>query len=304
MIVRPAQHWFVRLFTWHGSVMPQILFRLLLNLGMSLVALAFYPWLSQHNAHLTLPPFSLLGIAIAIFLGFRNNASYSRYLEARKIWGSMMITSRSLIRQTLCAVNEGQSPKLAAKLLIAYAWTLNHSLRGRSARQDLERLITPEHVDDLVNRQSMANMLLLKVGKFYAELLRQGKVSELNYRNIDENLNELSRCLGGCERIANTPVPFAYSLILQRTVYLFCTLLPWALVADLHWLTPFVSGFVSYTFLSWDAVAEEMEHPFGKGANNLALDAICTGIERNLLEMTEQTPLPPLKQVDQYYNLT
>lgn len=304
MIVRPPQHWFVRLFTWHGSVMPQILFRLLLNLGMSLIALALYPWLRQHSAHLTLPPFSLLGIAIAIFLGFRNNASYSRYVEARKIWGSMMITSRSLIRQTLCAVNEAQSPKLAAKLLIAYAWTLNHSLRGSSARQDLQRSIDPSEADGILNKQSMANMLLLKVGQFYANLLRQGKVTELQYRNIDENLNELSRCLGGCERITNTPVPFAYSLILQRTVYLFCTLLPLALVADLHWLTPFVSVFISYTFLSWDAVAEEMEHPFGEGANHLALDAICTGIERNLLEMTEQTPLPPLKQVDRYYNLT
>ncbi|WP_241591132.1 bestrophin family protein [Rosenbergiella epipactidis] len=304
MIVRPPQHWFARLFTWHGSVMPHILFRLLLNLGMSIVALALYPWLSQHSAHLTLPPFSLLGIAIAIFLGFRNNASYSRYVEARKIWGSMMITSRSLIRQTLCAVNEGQSPKLVANLLIAYAWTLKHILRGSSARQDLSRLIDPHEAEALLTRQSMANMLLLKVGQFYADLLRQGKLSELNYRNIDENLNELSRCLGGCERIANTPVPFAYSLILQRTVYLFCTLLPLALVADLHWLTPFVSVFISYTFLSWDAVAEEMEHPFGEGANNLALDAICTGIERNLLEMTEQSPLPPLKQVDRYYNLT
>lgn len=304
MIVRPPQHWFIRLFTWHGSVMPQILFRLLLNLGMSLIALLLYPWLTQLNAHLTLPPFSLLGIAIAIFLGFRNNASYSRYVEARKIWGSMMITSRSLIRQTLCAVNEGQSAKLAANLLIAYAWSLNHSLRGTSAREDLQRLMGHSQADAILSRHSLANMMLLKIGEFYADLLRQGRVSEINYRNIDENLNELSHCLGGCERIATTPVPFAYSLILQRTVYLFCTLLPLALVADLHWLTPFVSVFISYTFLSWDAVAEEMEHPFGEGANNLALNAICTGIERNLLEMTEQRPLPPLKQVDHYYNLT
>ncbi|MCS5881032.1 hypothetical protein LNP17_16430 [Klebsiella variicola subsp. variicola] len=29
-------------------------------------------------------------------------------------------------------------------------------------------------------------------------------------------------------------MPFAYTLILQRTVYLFCTLLPFALVGDLH----------------------------------------------------------------------
>ena len=304
MIVRSHQHWFYRLFTWHGSVLPQILLRLLLNLAMSLCALALYPWLKMLNSHLTLPPFSLLGIAVAIFLGFRNNASYSRYIEARKIWGSVMITSRSLVRQTLCAVNGADNAKMAAKYLIAFAWCLNHSLRATPAKADMQRLLVDEVADPLLARHAMANELLVKIGQFYAKLLRAGELSEINYRNIDDNLNELSRCLGGCERIANTPVPFAYSLILQRTLYLFCTLLPLALVVDLQWFTPFVSVFISYTFLSWEAVAEEMEHPFGEGANNLALNAICTGIERNLLEMTEQAPLPALNRVDRYYNLT
>ncbi|MBT0726427.1 ibestrophin [Rosenbergiella australiborealis] len=304
MIIRSHQHWFARLFTWHGSVLPQIIVRLLLNLGMSLFALTISPWLKQLNSHLTLPPFSLLGIAVAIFLGFRNNASYSRYIEARKIWGSVMITSRSLIRQTLCAVDATQSAKLAANYLIAFAWSLNHSLRGTPAKHDLQRLLGEKEAESLSSHHALANGLLVKIGLFYANLLREGRISELNYRNIDDNLNELSRCLGGCERIANTPVPFAYSLILQRTLYLFCTLLPLALVVDLQWFTPFVSVFISYTFLSWEAVAEEMEHPFGESANNLALNAICTGIERNLLEMTDQAPLPPLLSVDRHYNLT
>ncbi|MBZ7507748.1 Uncharacterised protein [Raoultella ornithinolytica] len=33
MIVRPPQHWFIRLFTWHGSVLSSIIFRLSLNVG-------------------------------------------------------------------------------------------------------------------------------------------------------------------------------------------------------------------------------------------------------------------------------
>ncbi|ONN64052.1 hypothetical protein BTM36_24005, partial [Herbaspirillum sp. VT-16-41] len=48
---------------------------------------------------------SLLGIAIAIFLGFRNNASYSRYTEARMIWGSVTITSRSDQPNDKCMIN-------------------------------------------------------------------------------------------------------------------------------------------------------------------------------------------------------
>ena len=44
-------------------------------------------------------PFSLLGIAIAIFLGFRNSASYSRFVEARNLWGTVLIAERTLVRQ-------------------------------------------------------------------------------------------------------------------------------------------------------------------------------------------------------------
>ena len=99
-------------------------------------------------------------------------------------------------------------------------------------------------------------------------------------------------------------MPFAYTLILQRTVYLFCTLLPFALVGDLHYMTPFVSVFISYTFLSWDSLAEELEDPFGTAANDLPLNAMCNTIERNLLDMTGQHPLPEKLAPERHYNLT
>ena len=123
------------------------------------------------------------------------------------------------------------------------------------------------------------------------------------YDGIDRNLNQLSQVLGGCERIASTPIPFAYGLILHRTVYLYCTLLPFALVPDLHYMAPLVSVFVSYTFLSLEALAEELEDPFGTAANDLPLDAICTSIEINLKEMNDIAPLPAKCLPDQRFNL-
>ncbi|MFO6484917.1 bestrophin family ion channel [Escherichia coli] len=57
----------------------------------------------------------------------------------------------------------------------------------------------------------------------------------------------------------HTPIPFAYTLILHRTVYLFCIMLPFALVVDLHYMTPFISVLISYTFISLDCLAEELE---------------------------------------------
>ena len=40
-------------------------------------------------------PISLVGIAVAFYLGFKNNASYDRLWEARKIWGGIVNASRS-----------------------------------------------------------------------------------------------------------------------------------------------------------------------------------------------------------------
>src|SRR5262245_4887183 len=53
---------------------------------------------------LTSTPFSLIGVALGIFLSFRNSAAYDRFWEGRKLWGSLVNVSRSFTRQTLTLV--------------------------------------------------------------------------------------------------------------------------------------------------------------------------------------------------------
>lgn len=304
MIVRPPQHWFRRLFDWHGSVLPNILFRLSLNLGMSVVAVVSLPYYQELGLHLTTAPFSLLGIAIAIFLGFRNNTSYARFNEARQLWGMLLITERSLLRQLKSVLQDAAHAREFADLLLAFAWSLKHQLRRTDARADLVRFLPASLLADVQASPQPCTRLLLHLGRWLGERRREGGLSDIVYARLDRNLDEMSLILGGCERIAGTPIPFAYSLILHRTVYLFCTLLPFALVQDLHYMTPLVSVFVSYTFLSLESVAEELEDPFGTTPNDLALDAMCTTIEGSLLEMNDVHPLPPARQPDARFNLT
>ena len=40
-------------------------------------------------------PVALIGTAVAFMVGFQNNAAYDRILEARKIWGGIVNTSRT-----------------------------------------------------------------------------------------------------------------------------------------------------------------------------------------------------------------
>jgi putative membrane protein len=69
-------------------------------------------------------------------------------------------------------------------------------------------------------------------------------------RATDERLTSMATVLAACERIRNTPLPFAYTLLLHRTVYLYCFLLPSGLVDTIGAMTPLVVAIVSYTFRS------------------------------------------------------
>ncbi|EML0455306.1 bestrophin family ion channel [Klebsiella michiganensis] len=305
MIIRPEQHWFLRLFDWHGSVLSKIVFRLLLNLMMSIIAIISYQWYEQLGIHLTVAPFSLLGIAIAIFLGFRNSAGYNRFVEARNLWGTVLIAQRTLVRQLKNILPaESAAHQRLVSYLVAFSWSLKHQLRKTDPSADLARLLPAQSVAEILASSMPTNRILLLAGDELGCLRAEGKIGDVTFSLMDNKLDELGHALGGCERLASTPVPFAYTLILQRTVYLFCTLLPFALVGDLHYMTPFVSVFISYTFLSWDSLAEELEDPFGTAANDLPLNAMCNTIERNLLDMTGQHPLPEKLAPDRHYNLT
>lgn len=305
MIIRPEQHWFLRLFDWHGSVLSKIVFRLLLNLMMSIIAIISYQWYEQLGIHLTVAPFSLLGIAIAIFLGFRNSAGYNRFVEARNLWGTVLIAQRTLVRQLKNILPaESAAHQRLVSYLVAFSWSLKHQLRNTDPSADLARLLPAQSVAEILASSMPTNRILLLAGDELGRLRAEGKIGDVTFSLMDNKLDELGHALGGCERLASTPVPFAYTLILQRTVYLFCTLLPFALVGDLHYMTPFVSVFISYTFLSWDSLAEELEDPFGTAANDLPLNAMCNTIERNLLDMTGQHPLPEKLAPDRHYNLT
>src|SRR5260370_22821487 len=94
------------LFVWNGSVLQSILPQLgVLALVGVLVDVAYL-----FNLRPTIPlnttPFTLCGVALTIFLAFRNNASYERIWEARRRWGHVLISARNLTSQALCYVPE------------------------------------------------------------------------------------------------------------------------------------------------------------------------------------------------------
>lgn len=83
------------------------------------------------------------------------------------------------------------------------------------------------------------------------------------------------------------------SLLLHRTIYLFCILLPFAMAEPLGWLTPVFTAIVSYTFFGLDEIGDDLEDPFGFDENDLPCNAILRTLEREVLAALGETDLPP-----------
>ena len=106
MIVRQTPNALKILFTLHGSVIPKIYPQILLIALLSTLITIIQHWLPDSFPYYGMAPFTLLGIALSLFLGFRNNASYQRWWEARGLWGQLVYDARSLTRQVLSFIDD------------------------------------------------------------------------------------------------------------------------------------------------------------------------------------------------------
>jgi putative membrane protein len=293
MIVRPQPNWFRMLFVWNGSVLPSILPQMALMTAFSTLAVFTGGKVFGDKLPLNTSTFTLLGVALAIFLAFRNTASYDRFWEGRKIWGALLISARALVSQAQQYAGGDLDRKLLTARVVMLAYALKHQLRKTAPDADLARLLPPDAGLRLRHAHYLPVQLMHELRAMLALARRDGQLSDAALWCADGQLNELNHCIGACERIASTPIPFPYGVLLHRTVYIYCLLLPFGLVDAIGYATPLISVFVSYTFLALEAIAGEIADPFGEAPNSLSLDAMCLEIERSLLEMTgEEIPEP------------
>ncbi|MFG1297919.1 bestrophin family protein [Xanthobacter variabilis] len=242
-------------------------------------------------------PFALLGIALSVFLGFSNSACYDRWWEARKAWGALVATTRDLVRRGLILERRGADAHRARDRLVRLASAFGHTLvahlRPGSATAEIARTAPPDLAATLAASGNGPELVLRAMGRELAELRQNGHVSDIEYRALDDAVTRMNDVLAACERIKGTPVPFGYLLLLHRTAYLFCFLLPFGFADVLGWATPVATGLVAYTFFGLDALGSELEEPFGTLPNDLPIAALATQIEIGLLEAIGERELPP-----------
>jgi putative membrane protein len=276
-----------------GSVLPSIWKSLLGTTLLAVIVTWTHGALWGHKITIGTIPFTLMGLPLAIFLGFRNNAAYDRYWEGRKQWGELVLRSRNLARQCLSLVGESELRIRMIRRAIAVAHALRHRLRGTDPARDVAAWVPREEWERLQNLPNLPHALMLAMGEDLGVLLRERRIDPCIVPAIDATLSAMTGVAASCERIRGTPIPFSYTLLLHRTAYLYCWLLPFGLVDAIGDLTPLVTLLVAYTFFGLDALGDEIEEPFGTSDHDLPLEAMCRTIEIDLRMALGDTDLPP-----------
>jgi ion channel-forming bestrophin family protein len=303
---RPS--WLSLVFAIRGSELPRIRYRLLAVFCLSL-AVTFLHERGPLNNPITPQVLSLTGLALGIFLGFRNNTSYDRFWEARKLWGSLVNTSRTMTRQILTLIMESpqdSNQETRAEVtafqremvhrLVAYVHAFKHHLRDQDRVDDLAPMISKAEIDSLRSEFNRPVAILQKLGDRFREAYRKNWIHAQHLPVLEQSLTVLTDIQGGCERIKSTPIPLSYTSLIHQIVAIYCIALPFGIVKTVGAFTPIVVSIVAYAFYGLDAIGDEIENPFGTDANDLPLSTLSTMIEVNVRQRLGETDLPPLRK--------
>ena len=284
------------LFVLQGSYFKRLIVPQVLLFIFSFLIYFYQTHIATEPVPLNPSVFAILGISLAIFHGFCNNAAYDRFWEGRKLWGTLVWLSRNIARQVLTLPNVSMAEKQAfIRHQIAFAHSLRQQLRGEDNTANLQRLLTVEEQHAVVGQNFIALRLTQIMGQMLANWQAEQKIDVWQWQSLDNTLGEIAHIQAGCERINNTPIPYAYFVLLHRTVYLYCFMLPFGLGNTIGWVTPFVVSFVGYTFMALNEIVDEISEPFGTGENELPLGMMCDTIETQLSMLSHQQFAPEQK---------
>lgn len=213
---------------------------------------------------LPLAPLAMVGTAVAFMLGFLNNAAYERTWEARKIWGGIVNTSRSLmitVRDSFyldneeAAKNEDENMKIIAHRHVAWLNALRYAMRtkknwealygtysGKSKFEyyipefeeelegELRSHLSEEEYDYVMSIDNKPNAIISLQSKHFRQLNNEKKLWSFSLLRLQRMLEELTALQGKSERIKNFPYPKQYASVAFHFVHIFQWLLPMAVI--------------------------------------------------------------------------
>ncbi|WP_430467484.1 bestrophin family protein [Winogradskyella ouciana] len=243
---------------------------ILMFLILATIPVILFDILGMKWLHVPWLPLGVLGTAVAFLIGFKNNASYDRLWEARKIWGGIVNTSRSWTIMVKDFINNDHAKeKLSDSDLhnihkelvhrhVAWLTALRYQMRVNKPWEQLmtqksntefkdsyflvcedtipiEEAIKPYISDneykEIFAKGNRASQLLGIQSRRLKELKQDGLVEDFRHMEMANVLVEFYTLQGQSERIKNFPYPRQFATLNYMFVWIFIILLPFGIMA-------------------------------------------------------------------------
>ena len=210
-------------------------------------------------------PISLIGIAVAFYLGFKSNSSYERTWEARKIWGGIVNASRSFTvmardfinNEAAKDVQSEESLKQFKKTIVHrhVAWLRALAIELRKTKdwehnskwdQKFRKALGTEYSEEklaeikpylsetdwnyIMSKGNRSSHILSVQSKHLMELRDDGVIEHFRHLEMQALITEFYTLQGKSERIKNFPFPRQYATVNYFFCVLFIALLPFGML--------------------------------------------------------------------------
>ncbi len=266
-------------------------------------------------------PVSLVGTVTAFYLGFKNNSSYDRLWEARRLWGGIVNDSRAwalsvrdylgnqfrsdvlpkeeidvwrkkLIYRHLAYINalrvqlrRTQTWEHNTKWNDGFREMLNQHFAPADMKGSIEKFLSSDEVKEAMAAQNTALHLLSEQSRDLEKLRVLNVIEDFRHVDLQKLLQSLLNQQGGCERIKNFPFPRQYAYFSGVFVWIFVVLLPFSLLKSFSEVSPnFVWAVIPFSMLvSWFLVTMELVGDYSENPfENLINDVPITTMCRNI----------------------
>ena len=248
---------------------------------------------------------AFLGTAIALLLSFKLSHSYDRWWEARKIWGSIVNDSRTLVIQLNGFTKKGNKALTDSMALrqIAWCYSLSQNLRNENASDTINEFISQKELESIRSKNNTPLTLLTNQSQDLSILHKEQSVNDYQQIQIDNTLVKLCASMGRAERIKNTAFPKTYRLTLHLFIYIFLITLSFSLTEMPNIVEiPFLI-FISIPFFLIEKIAFNIQDPFENKPTDIAMTSICRTIEIDIKQLLEVENIPQPITSDTFYIL-
>ncbi len=228
------------------------------------VPVFLYKGLGLYWLHLPWLPIGVVGTAVAFIVSFKNNASYDRLWEARKIYGGIVNGSRSftLMVNDFISNRHAESPLTEKELFairkemvmrhVAWMTSLRHALRQHkpwevsrldksdveymskikvqewehTLEEELDAYVSATEKEEILSKKNKQAACLNLQSRHLNKLMDEGLIENFRHMEMQNMMTEFFTLQGKVERIKNFPYPRQFATLNYLFVWIFILLLP------------------------------------------------------------------------------